>query len=75
MPPKVSLLKLTQTKAIKKLYENNHVFQDMLVPIDHLEESILKFHEVVQVIYNKLRACDTLPSEQFSLHRFFFDNF
>ncbi|XP_033219079.1 delta(24)-sterol reductase-like [Belonocnema kinseyi] len=49
MPPKVSLLKLTQTKAIKKLYENNHVLQDMLVPIDHLKESILKFHEVVQV--------------------------
>ncbi|XP_046745522.1 delta(24)-sterol reductase-like isoform X1 [Diprion similis] len=49
MPPKVSLLKLTQTAATKKLYEENHIIQDMLVPIEHLEDSILKFHQAVQV--------------------------
>ena len=63
MPPKVSLLKLTQTATIKKMYENNHILQDMLVPIDYLEESILKFHDVVQVINTnglstKLRSND-----------------
>ncbi|KAK7790540.1 hypothetical protein R5R35_000940 [Gryllus longicercus] len=49
MPPKVSLLKLTQTKAIKKLYENNHIIQDMLVPISSMAESIQMFHDAVQV--------------------------
>ncbi|KAJ8918729.1 hypothetical protein NQ315_015049 [Exocentrus adspersus] len=43
VPPKVSLLKLTQTEAIKKLYENNHVIQDMLVPMDTLVGSIKFF--------------------------------
>ncbi|XP_066995302.2 delta(24)-sterol reductase isoform X2 [Anabrus simplex] len=49
MPPKVSILKLTQTNAIKKLYENNHIIQDMLVPMEHLADSIHMFHETVQV--------------------------
>ncbi|XP_015607446.1 delta(24)-sterol reductase isoform X2 [Cephus cinctus] len=49
MPPKVALLKLTQTAATKKLYEQNHIIQDMLVPIERLEESILKFHNAVRV--------------------------
>ncbi|RZB39834.1 delta(24)-sterol reductase-like, partial [Asbolus verrucosus] len=49
VPPKVSLLKLTQTKAITKLYENNHVIQDMLVPIETLKSSIEKFHEVFEI--------------------------
>lgn len=49
VPPKVSLLKLTQTESIKKLYEQNHVIQDMLVPMARLKESVLKFHDVFQV--------------------------
>ena len=49
VPPKVSLLKLTQTDAIKKLYENNHVIQDMLVPIETLKTSIEKFHETMEI--------------------------
>lgn len=48
MPPKVSLLKLTQTTAVKKLYEHNHIIQDMLVPLEYLEDSILKFHQAVK---------------------------
>ncbi|XP_048511818.1 delta(24)-sterol reductase-like isoform X2 [Athalia rosae] len=49
MPPKVSLLKLTQIPAIKKQYEQKHVIQDLLVPIEHLRDSILKFDKAVQV--------------------------
>lgn len=49
MPPKVSLLKLTQTKSIKKLYETSHIIQDVLIPIEKLEEAILMFHESVEV--------------------------
>lgn len=49
VPPKISLLKLTQTQSIKKLYEANHVIQDMLVPIEYLHRSIDKFHDVVEI--------------------------
>jgi len=51
VPPKVSLLKLTQTDAIKKLYESSHVIQDMLVPIKALRNSIDIFHNQFQVRY------------------------
>ncbi len=36
MPPKPALLKLTQTEGLRKLYEEHHVVQDMLVPVDDL---------------------------------------
>ncbi|CAG9760209.1 unnamed protein product [Ceutorhynchus assimilis] len=49
VPPKISLLKLTQTDAIKKLYENNHVLQDMLVPIETFKESIQMFQDTFNV--------------------------
>ncbi|KAK2702501.1 hypothetical protein QYM36_018891, partial [Artemia franciscana] len=49
VPPKVSLLKLTQTEAVKKLYENNHFIQDMLVPIGKLKESLEVFEREVQI--------------------------
>lgn len=49
LPPKISLLKLTQTKSTKKLYENNHIIQDMLLPISCLEESINFFEKQVNV--------------------------
>lgn len=48
-PPKVSLLKLTQTGAIKKLYEQHHLIQDMWLPIEKLQESISYFDEIAQV--------------------------
>lgn len=44
VPPKVSLLKLTETETTKRLYEEHHVVQDMLVPITTLKESIDVFH-------------------------------
>ena len=49
MPPKVSFLKLTQTKAVKKLYETKHIIQDMLIPIEKLEDAIMLFHKEVEV--------------------------
>ena len=33
MPPKPSLLKITETQSTKRLYELYHVVQDMLVPL------------------------------------------
>lgn len=56
MPPKISLLKLTQVEAVKKIYENNHVIQDMLVPISCMKESVLKFHEHLEVRFFQKRT-------------------
>jgi len=44
VPPKIALLKITETKATKKLYELHHVVQDMLVPIEHLDSALNVFH-------------------------------
>lgn len=49
VPPKVSLLKLTQTEAVKIMYETSHVIQDMMVPVDSLKESIECFHEEINL--------------------------
>ncbi|CAB3359713.1 Hypothetical predicted protein [Cloeon dipterum] len=49
MPPKISFLKLTQTDAVKRLYENNHIIQDMLVPITNLKESMQMFNKETKV--------------------------
>ncbi|EDO36241.1 predicted protein [Nematostella vectensis] len=45
MPPKISLLKLTQGETLRRLYEQHHVVQDMLVPIETLGNSLSCFHE------------------------------
>ncbi|XP_019752424.1 delta(24)-sterol reductase [Hippocampus comes] len=49
VPPKISLLKLTQGETIRRLYEQHHVVQDMLVPMKHLEAAITRFHQDVEV--------------------------
>lgn len=49
MPPKPSLLKLTQTEALRKLYELHHVVQDMLVPIEKLGECLTVFDKEVDI--------------------------
>lgn len=49
VPPKVSLLKLTQGEAIKKLYEHNHVIQDMLVPLTKLNQSVELFEREFKI--------------------------
>lgn len=49
VPPKISLLKLTQGEAIRKLYEQHHVVQDMMIPIKSLEKCIETFHSDLKV--------------------------
>jgi len=49
MPTKVALLKLTQTKTIKQLYDKHHFIDDFIVPIDSLKKSIEKFHDAVNI--------------------------
>lgn len=50
VPPKVSLLKLTQGETVKELYENNHFIQDMLVPMTTLKDALLCFEKEVKVL-------------------------
>jgi delta24-sterol reductase len=49
MPPKPSLMKLTQTEALRKLYELHHVVQDMLVPMSTLGECLSVFDKEVSI--------------------------
>lgn len=49
VPPKVSLLKLTQGKTLKRLYETKHMIQDMLIPLSELKSSIELFHREVEI--------------------------
>jgi len=62
LPPKVSLLKLTQGQTIKELYERNHVVQDMLVPISALDESLDCFQSEINVSKPYLR-CVIRPAQ------------
>jgi len=49
VPPKVSLLKLTQGKTLKRLYETQHMIQDMLVPIEDMTTSLELFDKEVSI--------------------------
>ncbi|KAJ6655064.1 hypothetical protein lerEdw1_005968 [Lerista edwardsae] len=49
VPPKISLLKLTQGEAIRKLYEQHHVVQDMMIPMKSLAKCITTFHSDIKV--------------------------
>lgn len=49
MPVKVSLLKITQVSAIKKLYEENHIIQDLLVPTSKMEKCLQEIDDAIQV--------------------------
>lgn len=48
-PIKIGLLKLTQTAKVKQLYEENHLIQDLLVPVRRLKESIDFFDSVCRI--------------------------
>lgn len=50
-PPKIALLKLTMPRAIKNIYDRNHVLQDLFVPAQELEKSIKFLQEKVNVWY------------------------
>jgi len=49
VPPKISLLKLTQGEAIKRMYEQHQIIQDMLVPARELKASLLCFHKEINL--------------------------
>jgi delta24-sterol reductase len=49
IPPKVSFLKLTQTKKVIELYETKQVIQDMLVPITKMQEALEEFDNELQI--------------------------
>ncbi|KPP77311.1 delta(24)-sterol reductase-like [Scleropages formosus] len=67
VPPKISLLKLTQGETIRRLYEQHHVIQDMLVPMKYLETAISRFHNDIHVY--PLWLCPfVLPSQPGMVH-------
>ncbi|MEI6333018.1 MAG: FAD-binding protein [Methylococcaceae bacterium] len=45
LPPRIELLKYTETETTRKLREKYHVVQDMLVPIQYLKQSIHYFND------------------------------
>ncbi|CAM9704093.1 unnamed protein product [Chrysoparadoxa australica] len=49
MPPKPSLLKLTQTETLRQLYERHHVVQDVLVPIKALGDALSQADSLFRV--------------------------
>ncbi|KAL5021082.1 hypothetical protein ScPMuIL_000237 [Solemya velum] len=49
VPPKISLLKITQGETVKILYEKYQIIQDMLVPLDKLSESLGVFHDELKM--------------------------
>lgn len=54
VPPKVSLLKLTQGETIKNMYEKYQIIQDMLVPMKDLGRSLDVFDKELEVVTNCL---------------------
>ncbi|XP_013414441.1 delta(24)-sterol reductase [Lingula anatina] len=49
VPPKISLLKLTQGETIKRMYEQHQMIQDMLVPMADLGSALKCFHKEVKL--------------------------
>ncbi|XP_071117270.1 delta(24)-sterol reductase-like isoform X1 [Haliotis cracherodii] len=45
VPPKISLLKLTQGETIKRMYEKYQIIQDMLIPLKDLGDALSVFHQ------------------------------
>ncbi len=45
LPPRIELLKYTETETTRKLREKFHVVQDMLMPIQYLKQSIQYFDD------------------------------
>jgi delta24-sterol reductase len=48
MPPKISFLRLTQGERIKEYYDQKHVIQDALVPVQHLEKTLDTFDRIFE---------------------------
>ena len=50
LPPKISLLKITQGEAIRNYYHDMHVIQDMLLPLHRVADALEFLHEEMEVI-------------------------
>ena len=60
MPPKPALLKLTQTEGLRKLYEDYHIVQDMLVPMKDLRCSPRIYLTYAHVCSRMLAYADSI---------------
>ncbi|XP_039792058.1 delta(24)-sterol reductase-like isoform X2 [Panicum virgatum] len=75
MPPKVSLLKLTQGEAIRNYYHDSHVIQDMLVPLYKVGEALEFVHREMEVyplwlwLYKLPVKTMVYPDPGFELHQ------
>ncbi|XP_038974487.1 delta(24)-sterol reductase-like [Phoenix dactylifera] len=49
MPPKISLLKITQGEVIRKYYHDMHVIQDMLLPMHKVADALEFLHHEMEV--------------------------
>ncbi|KAH7664363.1 Delta(24)-sterol reductase protein [Dioscorea alata] len=49
LPPKISLLKITQGEAIRNYYHDMHVIQDMLLPLHRVADALEFLHEEMEV--------------------------
>ncbi|XP_038973898.1 delta(24)-sterol reductase-like [Phoenix dactylifera] len=49
MPPKISLLKITQGEVIRKYYHDMHVIQDMLLPMHKVADALEFLHREMEV--------------------------
>ncbi|XP_078657401.1 delta(24)-sterol reductase-like [Branchiostoma floridae x Branchiostoma belcheri] len=67
VPPKVSLLKLTQGETVRQLYEKHHVIQDMLIPLDKMGEALRVFHKEIK-LYPLWLCPMLLPSQPGMVH-------
>ena len=72
VPPKVSFLKLTQTEALRELYEKQHVIQDMLVPVSKMSEALEVFddkYDLYPLWVCPYRAYDYSKADKAASHR------
>lgn len=67
VPPKVSLLKLTQCETLRRMYEEKQFIQDMLVPMGRLCDALNCFHEEVK-LYPLWLCPFMLPSQPGLVH-------
>nr|AXG64145.1 sterol 24-isomerase [Alkekengi officinarum] len=49
MPPKVAVLKATQSEYIRNYYHDNHVIQDLLVPLHKVADTLEWVHREMEV--------------------------
>ncbi|KAI3698623.1 hypothetical protein L2E82_42311 [Cichorium intybus] len=78
MPPKIPLLKVAQTEAMKNYYHDMHVLQDLLVPLYKVSDALEWAHREMEVypiwvcphkLYNHPYKTMVSPEPGFAQHR------